>query len=288
MNFSGQPYYDQVLFQCFNVVFTCVPVVFYALFDRPETQEEYEKRGMVDYAAYRRGRGKEYFNNYVFLVWMIAANIQAFFITSVAFWALGDGTMDEAMTSGDLWSVGTVVFMWVIVFVSLSLWNRMTLSFWFQVAAIVISCLLQPASLFVLSNIVRTYYLRGTFSFMYGEGIIRFLVATVLAMGIHVLVGEPIISLTELPRKSKVMNEQYDKVPKTDEAPPSKTSPLGTGRSSVVIKQVYEYHNSGLDKECARERQATLEIGRRNSILLLDDVERLRGVSRSSSGQWCC
>jgi len=37
--FSGQPLYDQLIFQLYNVVYTSFPIVLYALFDEEHSSE---------------------------------------------------------------------------------------------------------------------------------------------------------------------------------------------------------------------------------------------------------
>jgi len=200
MSYSGQPFYAQAMYQLYNVTFTFLPVIFYAVFDRPFDAHSMTRLEHNE-LEYIPGREKRLFNPKVFVLWVAAAALQAALITFIAFNAFDGnvGTADKHALD-HLWSTGSVIFAWVILGANLTLARRCVSVFWFT-SVCLIGC--------TLFHIVLSYifvcradkcvgnggagYGAG-FQILYGSANTRFLVATVLFSAGHLLVGEPLLT----------------------------------------------------------------------------------------------
>jgi len=193
MSFSGQPFYAQAMYQLFNVTFTSIPIMLYAIFDRP-----YHEDGMSELETnpdeYVPGRKKELFGPKVFILWMSAAFFQACCCTFIAWQALGDGTIQAGFTSGDLWSTGSVIFFWVIIGANLTLSRRCVSMFWFTAFVTCGSVVFHPVACFGLKIAQNPVANNGEVPFLYGGASLRFILSTILFCAVHLLVGEPLIT----------------------------------------------------------------------------------------------
>jgi phospholipid-transporting ATPase len=193
MAFSGQPFYEQVLYQFYNVAFTFWPCVFFALFDRPvQNLKELEQ----DVEWYTPALQKQFFGLVVFIRWIVAAILQGAFIPWVAFLAFGASgkpNNDAPSAADSLWLSGTATFFWVVLGVNLTLLLRLTSVIAINVGMIVFSVLCFPAAVFVL-GMLGNPYLRGIFDMLFGGHSLRFLLATLLVVVCFLGLGEPFIA----------------------------------------------------------------------------------------------
>jgi phospholipid-transporting ATPase len=65
--FSGQTFFDQTLYQAYNIVFTGAPIIWYATFDF----EKDKKDLMNDASYYKIGLEDAHFNIPVFVKWLV-------------------------------------------------------------------------------------------------------------------------------------------------------------------------------------------------------------------------
>jgi len=184
MAFSGQPFYEQMLYQLYNVAFTFWPCVLFALLDRPvDNLKDLEE----DVRWYAPGLQKEFFNLKVFLLWISAAILQGTLLPAVAFLAFG-GRIDS------LWLTGTGIFFWVVLGVNLTLLRRLLSSIPIVVVVIAFSVLCFPAFVGAL-DWLQSPYLHGVFAPLFGETSLYFWLATCFVMIAFLALGEPLISL---------------------------------------------------------------------------------------------
>jgi phospholipid-transporting ATPase len=73
-NFSGQTPYDSFIYQLFNVFYTSMPIIIFAVFD-----EEHSRKTLYDHKTnlYRIGLKKELFSLKVFWGWFLNATFQS-------------------------------------------------------------------------------------------------------------------------------------------------------------------------------------------------------------------
>ncbi|CAK0806489.1 unnamed protein product [Prorocentrum cordatum] len=195
MAFSGQPFYEQIMYQLYNVFFTFWPVVLYAILDRPALDLASLEEDPTTYAP---GRRQLYFNPKVFSFWMAAALLQGFLLTVGAFFGYADGDKptSEVPTLDDMWLTGTVVFYWVVLGVNLTLIRRLRAVIPLVVFVTVVCVLSFPASVMML-DLSGSVFLHGMFNIMFGPMCIRFVLASALIMVTFMLVGEPLILISE-------------------------------------------------------------------------------------------
>jgi len=234
--FSGQPFYEQMLYQLYNVVFTSAPIVVFALFDR---EEEDLHRLQTNPLSYIPGRRKTYFNGRVFLLWMSASTLQAVVLTYVAFAALGggfDASAGGASPSSDLWSTGAVVFLLVILGANMTLASRMNDAYPFSIAALIASVSMHPLALFAMDVVIGSSFLRGAFTVVYGSGGLRCLLAVNLALALHVFVGEPLLQRTETRQFGKATRDSQESsyLPVATAVPDPSTEPLVHGKNLAM------------------------------------------------------
>ena len=67
--FSGTPVFTNILYQLYNVVFTCLPIIFFATFDWEHSKQMLLKRPNL----YWIGINDVYFNGFVFWRWFFYA-----------------------------------------------------------------------------------------------------------------------------------------------------------------------------------------------------------------------
>jgi len=191
--FSGQPFYEQILYQMYNLVFTSLPCVVFALFDRP-----YQDLNKLqdDVWEYMPGREVKYFNVKIFAVWLVTAFLQAYSLVFIARKTMADGSISNGLTSGDMWSLGSVVYLWVILGTNVTIWRRSTVTLPIMIFVILGSVVCHPMATYTL-EMVGVSELKGTFSWLYGQGCIRFGISTILFLAVHLIVGELIIGFME-------------------------------------------------------------------------------------------
>ena len=76
VNLSGVTLYDSFLYQLINVVYTSLPIMMYAIFDRDATDDELENNPQFYYPGIK----KLYFNSLVFWQWFTFACFQSIII----------------------------------------------------------------------------------------------------------------------------------------------------------------------------------------------------------------
>ena len=112
--FSGQTMYEKWIYQIYNVTFTGLHNMWYALFDFEFEREQY----MNDPHYYSIGMENVIFNLQEFWIWFIYANIQALMVISWAFYCPEDTILEDGKTFG-FWAGGHHVYMNCVLLVNL-------------------------------------------------------------------------------------------------------------------------------------------------------------------------
>jgi len=217
MAFSGQPFYEQMLYQLYNVFFTFWPVVLYAVLDRPASGLASLQEDPSSYAA---GRRQLYFNSTVFLFWMAAALLQGCLLIIAALFGFSDGgkPTNEVPMLDSMWLTGTAVFFWVVLGVNLTLLRRLKVVMPLTVA-VTIACVLSFPACVMLLDFAGSAHLRGAFSLLFGHMNSRFVLASALVMVTFLMTGEPLIMMSEPPAPPALAQEP--RVPLKEPLPPS-------------------------------------------------------------------
>jgi phospholipid-translocating ATPase len=110
--FSGQKLYHDLMYQSYNVFFTAAPILVFGILDQDVSREMSLRYPFL----YEIGRKKLYFNNRVFVQWMVCGLWHSLVVFIIPYFALSNGAITFSDgRSNDIWLVGTIVFLLVIV-----------------------------------------------------------------------------------------------------------------------------------------------------------------------------
>ncbi|CAD8145283.1 unnamed protein product [Paramecium pentaurelia] len=102
--FSAVMFYDQLLYQSYNLFFTSLPIVLYAIFD-----EEFSGDILTSNPSlYDIGIKHKLFNVKIFLYWVVNGTIQAGIISYLTFQTYESSSIYNGMMAG-LWTTGAIV-----------------------------------------------------------------------------------------------------------------------------------------------------------------------------------
>lgn len=114
---SALALYNEWLYQLYNTIFTAVPIVCFALFDKEQERTELlENPGL-----YALGRKGCYFNIVVFWRWMCYGILQGGCIFFTVFYSLGNVAAGSDGVLEDFYFLGNLVFTLVVLVVNLQL-----------------------------------------------------------------------------------------------------------------------------------------------------------------------
>jgi len=115
--FSGHQFFNDLIYLFYNVAFTAVPIMVLAVFDRALGRESCENNP-VAYGSILRGA---YFNERVFIEWVVTAFMHALIVFFVPY-----GALENSVSTGDgkttgMWFFSTIIYICVVVVASLLL-----------------------------------------------------------------------------------------------------------------------------------------------------------------------
>lgn len=99
--FSGQPLYDPWIYQLYNVTFTCLPIVYFGIFDKEEKQKDL----LSNEKLYSAGLVGKLFHSKRFWKWVIFGAIQAYFVYYICYKSTSIIANNEGLIT-DLFSQG--------------------------------------------------------------------------------------------------------------------------------------------------------------------------------------
>jgi len=151
--FSGQPLYDPWIYQMYNIFYTSLPIVLYAIFDRQVANLDVLEQNPQ---LYKDGMTGRLFNTKVFWTWVSYACVQAAYIAIITFGFMeSTGFQDTGRLAG-LWTSGTVAYAAVVIVANWKLAHFSWAHYWFSVTAIFLSILLFFISIVIITNIKFT------------------------------------------------------------------------------------------------------------------------------------
>lgn len=117
--FSGQVVYEPFIFEFYNVMFTSLPVLVYALFDREYSLDHL----MNNYKYYKLGQSNQQFTTqYIFIRWISRSAIQSVLLCYFAYITIEYNFLANGMIF-DYWTTGMATFSGIIVVANLELFN---------------------------------------------------------------------------------------------------------------------------------------------------------------------
>ena len=154
--FSGTFFYNSIMYACYNVLFTAVPVVWFAVFDW-----EYDKRTLLKSPIlYSIGLENIYFSSYVFWRWVVYAIWQAALLLVLCYEIYSLPSPFGKM--GSITSTGAFVFGCIVIAVNYKLFIACTQHCWQSVTLILLS-IGSYFGVFLILNAVPVYNDYGTF-----------------------------------------------------------------------------------------------------------------------------
>eukprot|EP00357_Protocruzia_adherens_P031663 CAMPEP_0115028812 /NCGR_PEP_ID=MMETSP0216-20121206/36574_1 /TAXON_ID=223996 /ORGANISM="Protocruzia adherens, Strain Boccale" /LENGTH=1250 /DNA_ID=CAMNT_0002405169 /DNA_START=45 /DNA_END=3797 /DNA_ORIENTATION=- len=190
-SFSGQPIYDSWIYQIYNVFFTSLPILIYAIFDKQfdDPVRHLENRPI----NYRLGMEYKLFNTIVFWKWVAYASVQALYIQATGF-DIFTASVDEDGTMIGLWGAGAVIYGAVVLVANFKLLHFSYSHYWFSVGSVVASLAVYFVCVAIMSSI-EGLQLSGVNPEIMGTG--RTYFAWILICGLSIALD---MALWRLPR----------------------------------------------------------------------------------------
>lgn len=119
--FAGQPLYEQLIYQMYNITMTSLPILWYCVFDFEfkkdiDMQMSLPKRELAGYfmrnpLLYRAGIEGRCFSTWLFVKWLVYALVHAAFIFFAAFWVVAHmATHQSDGRDIGFWVAGMLVY----------------------------------------------------------------------------------------------------------------------------------------------------------------------------------
>jgi len=103
--FSGQTLYDRWIYQLYNTFFTCLPIIWFGIYDK-----EYKYKELInDKNFYIQGIANKLFHTKRFWKWVLYGMIEGLLIFIICFYCNSSATNRNGENQ-DLWSIGKFFF----------------------------------------------------------------------------------------------------------------------------------------------------------------------------------
>jgi magnesium-transporting ATPase (P-type) len=203
--FSGQPIYQDIMYQLANVAFTAFPIIALGVFDRDVPV----KQAMATPGLYKDGIERRFLNRKVFWGWMLEAILHAVLIVFLPMLALGYFNVLPTAESVSIWELGTIVFLSFLTVVSLRLATEV-LEWQVLITVLIIASLvvwwLAWAVLNFMLAVAPTIY--GSFLVFPGSGRFWFVyLLSIMACFVTIFAVEG-VSVIFYPSRSQVVRER--------------------------------------------------------------------------------
>ena len=173
--FSGQTLYDRWIYQLFNPIFTCLPIIWYGIYDSEITHSEL----MSNSKYYIQGMISKLFHFNRFWKWILYGVIQGYFIFAFSFFAFT--TSNSYGNILDMWALGTMAYSAVVLIANLKVLfytNSHTSISTFLIIASIASYYI---TVYIMSFFV-CFYNYDNFSEVFGDR--RFVYSTTCVVGL--------------------------------------------------------------------------------------------------------
>mmetsp|Transcript_138627 Transcript_138627/g.252351 ORF Transcript_138627/g.252351 Transcript_138627/m.252351 type:complete len:1134 (-) Transcript_138627:169-3570(-) len=114
--FSGQKLYNDFMYQFYNVIHSFFPIMLFGIFD----QDVSKKVSLVTPALYKMGLRNEYLNMWCSAGWLLSGVWHSVVVFCIPYYTMSNGNITNSDgKSNDIWMVGTVVYLMVVIIVNL-------------------------------------------------------------------------------------------------------------------------------------------------------------------------
>lgn len=110
--------YEMWIFQCYNILFTAVPIVYFGLFDTIYTEKQMISKPYL----YGEGQQGEYFNRWILLRQIITTIVSSIFLVVTSYEITNLTILENGLIAYESWA-GMLVFNVVVVTVNIRIWN---------------------------------------------------------------------------------------------------------------------------------------------------------------------
>jgi phospholipid-transporting ATPase len=102
--FSGQTLYEPFIYQLFNITYTGLPIMWYALFDFQHEKQQFLAKGNAFY--YKVGIENKFFGNLIFWKWILYGLVQALMIYIFGFYCNQTTAVNSSGLDFNFWPAG--------------------------------------------------------------------------------------------------------------------------------------------------------------------------------------
>jgi len=114
--FSGQKLYNDFMYQLYNVIHSMLPIMLFGVLD----QDVCKRVSLNNPQLYALGTNKAYLNRKVSAGWLLSGLWHSICIFWIPYFTMSNGNITNADgKSNDIWMVGTVVYLLVVIVVNL-------------------------------------------------------------------------------------------------------------------------------------------------------------------------
>lgn len=114
--FSGQKLYNDWMYQLYNVIHSMLPIMLFGVLD----QDVSKKVSMETPALFAMGPRREYLNPRVSTGWLLSGVWHSVVVFCIPYFTMSNGNItNKDGKSNDIWMVGTVVYLLVVIVVNL-------------------------------------------------------------------------------------------------------------------------------------------------------------------------
>lgn len=130
--FSGQTLYEPFIYQLYNIMFSSVPIVWYAIFDQEHTKKTFMEKSSL----YDIGIRHKCFGTKVFWYWFISGAFGALIVMYVGLYCMEWAVAANGQENG-LYLSGSVVYAGAVIIANMKILASLnTFTFWTELLAV--------------------------------------------------------------------------------------------------------------------------------------------------------
>jgi len=135
---SGQTLYEAIIYQGFNIVFTAIPIMWFAMFDEEHTKTTF----LTEPKLYRIGLVNEYFTYKLLVRTVFKGIFNALLITLFVFCSLNGTQVNAQGLNGSFWMSSTLLYAIVVINTNVYIAQRTSTHTWVSTFLLVGSVLI--------------------------------------------------------------------------------------------------------------------------------------------------
>ena len=185
--FSGQVLYDRWIYQFYNTVFTCLPIIWFGIYDL----DDFDKAKDDKPTKYNQGINNKLFSAFRFWKWIMMGFGHAFLIFIFSFFFMG--------SSLDLWSTGTLIYSSVVLIANWKIIQYTKSHTLISALIVFLSVFMYYLTIYVMND-YSYFYIYGNWDVLSKES--RFYLSTLMTL-VSVMVIDEIVKIAINLKKSR-------------------------------------------------------------------------------------